>query len=191
MASSRSSHDHVVHRCKTIAPQAKGLAYAAAYTIAIDRLVRHSARHGHAETRLVGRNEVHPEEFVTAGATTGKNRLELRTAEQACSSGQALPPWHLPADYRPGLAARRLRPLARRALMIARPDLVAMRARKPWRRRRLILLGWNVRFMTESVSCWCFGDGFDDRMAGRFAPAPVLPRPRHHASVNATPLRKA
>lgn len=44
-------------------------------------------------------------------------------------------------------AERRLRPLARRALMILRPPTVFMRARKPWLRARLRLLGWNVRFM--------------------------------------------
>ncbi len=36
---------------------------------------------------------------------------------------------------------RRVRPLARRALITLRPPLVAMRARKPWVRARLRLLG--------------------------------------------------
>lgn len=49
---------------------------------------------------------------------------------------------------RGGQADRRARPLARRALITRRPPLVAMRARKPWRRLRLILLGWNVLFIT-------------------------------------------
>ena len=40
------------------------------------------------------------------------------------------------------------RPLARRRFSTRRPALVAMRARKPWVRARLILLGWNVRFIT-------------------------------------------
>ena len=38
-------------------------------------------------------------------------------------------------------ADNRFRPLARRALMILRPPLVAMRARNPWVRLRLRLLG--------------------------------------------------
>lgn len=38
-------------------------------------------------------------------------------------------------------------PLARRALMICCPALVCIRLRKPCRLLRLILLGWNVRFM--------------------------------------------
>ena len=42
-----------------------------------------------------------------------------------------------------------LRPAARRRLRILRPFLVAMRARKPWRRVRTSLLGWNVRFITS------------------------------------------
>ena len=42
----------------------------------------------------------------------------------------------------------RFRPLARRALRTARPPLVFIRSRNPWVRRRLIRLGWNVRFMT-------------------------------------------
>jgi len=44
--------------------------------------------------------------------------------------------------------ASRARPFARRRFNTRRPALVAMRARKPWVRARLILLGWNVRFMT-------------------------------------------
>jgi hypothetical protein len=40
-----------------------------------------------------------------------------------------------------------LRPLARRRLITSRPFLVAIRARNPWVRLRLITLGWNVRFM--------------------------------------------
>lgn len=43
--------------------------------------------------------------------------------------------------YRNCQEASRTRPFARRALMILRPDLVAMRARKPCVRTRLRLLG--------------------------------------------------
>src|SRR5262249_16637917 len=39
-------------------------------------------------------------------------------------------------------ALRRWRPRARRAATTLRPPLVAMRARKPWRRLRTSLLGW-------------------------------------------------
>ena len=41
----------------------------------------------------------------------------------------------------------RARPLARRRFRTRRPALVAIRARKPCVRARLILLGWYVRFM--------------------------------------------
>ena len=41
-----------------------------------------------------------------------------------------------------GQADRRLRPFARRAAMTRRPPGVAIRARKPWRRLRISLLGW-------------------------------------------------
>lgn len=43
-----------------------------------------------------------------------------------------------------------LRPSRRRLLMIARPSLVAIRARKPWRRARTSWDGWYVRFMTSN-----------------------------------------
>ena len=42
-----------------------------------------------------------------------------------------------------------MRPFCRRRLRTARPFLVLMRARKPWVRRREVLLGWKVRFMIE------------------------------------------
>jgi len=44
-------------------------------------------------------------------------------------------------------AERRLRPLARRRLIKARPERVAMRARKPCVRARLIRLGLYVKLM--------------------------------------------
>ena len=48
---------------------------------------------------------------------------------------------------------RRLRPLARRRARTARPFLVAMRARKPWVRFCLMVLGWKVRFMICDPIC--------------------------------------
>src|SRR5690554_1142814 len=49
-------------------------------------------------------------------------------------------------------ADRRLRPLARRRARILRPSAVFMRARKPWSRLRLRLLGWKVRLVAISGS---------------------------------------
>ena len=45
------------------------------------------------------------------------------------------------------VAASRLRPFARRRFRIARPAFVFIRSLKPCLRRRLIRLGWNVRFI--------------------------------------------
>jgi hypothetical protein len=51
--------------------------------------------------------------------------------------------------WAPAQAARRLRPFARRRLIMARPFLVAMRERKPWVRLRLSTLGWKVLFIVR------------------------------------------
>src|SRR5690606_36956597 len=53
---------------------------------------------------------------------------------------------------RPGQALRRLRPLARRRARILRPSAVFMRARKPWSRLRLRLLGWKVRLVAMAAA---------------------------------------
>lgn len=68
------------------------------------------------------------------------------------------------------VAARRLRPFARRRFRIARPDLVFIRSRKPCLRRRLIRLGWNVRFIGADphFSAWAIlGVGGAGRSSGR------------------------
>ena len=46
-----------------------------------------------------------------------------------------------PLFFQQYYAERRLRPRARRALIMARPARVRIRARNPWARFRLILLG--------------------------------------------------
>jgi len=48
-------------------------------------------------------------------------------------------------------ADRRLRPLRRRAEIIARPARVRIRRRKPWVRLRRRLLGWKVRLLTGKL----------------------------------------
>lgn len=48
-----------------------------------------------------------------------------------------------------GQAINFLRPLARLRLNTARPAAELMRARKPWVRALLILLGWYVLFMSN------------------------------------------
>ena len=55
-------------------------------------------------------------------------------------------------------AERRLRPLRRRRLRMARPCRVRMRARKPCLRFRRRLFGWNVRFTSlRPASEWKLG----------------------------------
>lgn len=56
---------------------------------------------------------------------------------------------------------RRARPLARRRESTLRPLRVAIRARNPWSRARLILLGWYVRF----IGCRGFGESQQFRPA--------------------------
>src|SRR6185312_5220421 len=68
------------------------------------------------------------------------DRVEVARAREAVAA--------LHARVQRAEAERRLRPLARRRLSIARPARVDIRARKPWRRLRLRTLGWSVRFTT-------------------------------------------
>ena len=65
---------------------------------------------------------------------TSKNRLKLTSRLQSL---------HCRGERQTRVyTASRLRPLARRALMTARPPRVFMRTRKPWVRARRILEGW-------------------------------------------------
>ena len=70
--------------------------------------------------------------IVACRHETARAREPARTAPEGRTNRQAL---------------RRARPLARRALMTARPPRVRIRARNPWVRLRLTSLGWNVLFM--------------------------------------------
>ncbi len=58
---------------------------------------------------------------------------------------------HSTKPIRKDQALSDLRPRARRAFRILRPALVAIRARKPWRRLRTRFEGWNVRFDMGSL----------------------------------------
>ena len=49
--------------------------------------------------------------------------------------------------------AKRLRPFERRRRKTFLPPGVLIRARKPWQRFRLILLGWYVRFISTPQNC--------------------------------------
>lgn len=58
------------------------------------------------------------------------------------------------------------RPFARRRLSTRRPALVAIRARNPWVRARLILLGWKVRFIALNLRRFFRGIRSVRRFAG-------------------------
>ena len=77
-------------------------------------------------------------------------------------------------------AGGRLRPSAPRRLSTMRPFLVAIRARKPWARLRLMTLGWNVLFMVHLYISFCRVTAKASekeaalyRMAGGVAIAPI------------------
>src|SRR5690606_40792865 len=74
-----------------------------------------------------------------------EDRLELSGGQQTLFPTEVST--HHP--FRMSQTVRRLRPLARRRDRTWRPFLVAMRARKPWVRARLRVLGWKVRFMVR------------------------------------------
>jgi hypothetical protein len=123
------------------------LAQAAANTVAFHS-VAHLARHREADARTVR---------IAAPARLQHERAAGRPRSR-CGSPKvrpALQPLH--GNTRLGkarlgktrferaracYALSRLRPCARRAATTLRPPLVAMRARKPWRRLRTNLLGW-------------------------------------------------
>ena len=85
------------------------------------------------------------------------------------------------------VAASRFRPFARRRFKIARPAFVFMRSLKPCLRRRLIRLGWYVRFIAadphsrlfyfSAISLLRFAGRDCERLAGRFAVSSTSPLP--------------
>ena len=77
-------------------------------------------------------------------APCARDRQKLRATQQAADAG-AVQARRL-GQARRYQALRTLRPWARRRAITLRPPGVDMRARKPWRRLRTILLGWKVRF---------------------------------------------
>ena len=84
----------------------------------------------------------HGRDIVDVSTPQGRRRGATTMAGQRLE----LSPLVDPTDQ----ADRRLRPLSRRALMMARPERVRMRARKPCLRARRRLFGWKVRFTAGS-----------------------------------------
>jgi len=97
---------------------------------------------------LPSANRQHGKERVGRSHRVGKDLPEIGGVEQARRSSQALIRNVFGPVAGQAQGMRRWRPLARRAFSTLRPPRVAMRARKPWVRARLIRLGWKVRFMT-------------------------------------------
>ena len=102
---------------------------------------------GKAEARLTPAIlESQQDKAAVAGASRPLEDAAIVTrAEKPSGAGKARGSGARPDNLAQGV--RRARPLARRALMILRPLRVAIRARKPWVRARLIRLGWKVRFI--------------------------------------------
>jgi len=83
---------------------------------------------------VLAREPVEDQEARRDGAPMAIDRVEVARAREAVAA--------LHARVQRSQAERRLRPLARRRLRIARPARVDIRARKPCRRFRLRTFGW-------------------------------------------------
>src|SRR6185503_11302326 len=90
---------------------------------------------------VLAREPVEDQEARRDGAPMAIDRVEVARAREAVAA--------LHARVQRSQAERRLRPLARRRLRIARPARVDIRARKPCRRFRLRTFGWLVRFTSR------------------------------------------
>ena len=107
--------------------------------------------HARPPEAAIGR-ERHPQQLA----------VESTTAAQCGKVG--------PAAARIDQALSRCRPLRRRAFTIARPARVDMRWRKPWRRARLRLWGWYVRFTLQPPGGSGRGQVREMRCGGRSVP---------------------
>ena len=89
----------------------------------------------------------HSEDFRT------RSNSSLRDSRYARGSESPERDWQRPGrgdcSVSVNHTARRLRPFARRDASTLRPPRVAIRARNPCVRLRLMTLGWNVRFMAQ------------------------------------------
>ena len=75
-------------------------------------------------------------------ASLPRDPFKVSRVQQPLRPGKPTAAAFLHRYLEPTVAARRLRPLARRRLRMARPPRVFIRARKPWRRFLRIRLGW-------------------------------------------------
>ena len=126
---------HYVQRRQMAAMQPERLPGHPLQPIALMRLANGATADNHSQPRPLRRiadSENAQLAAVHADLWRAQHPAELPRAVQAATLGETVGP-----DY----ADSRLRPLARRALITLRPALVAMRARNPWVRLRLRLLG--------------------------------------------------
>ena len=141
-AADAGTHDnHQIMAIEQLLMQAKTLSYQALDTVSFDCTACRLDRHGGTEPRMSeavadsqNRNQAISGLDLAAFEhllvlLTGKQPATARVARRCSSQGNA------------GQTDRRARPFARRALITRRPPLVRIRARKPWVRLRLRLLG--------------------------------------------------
>ncbi len=137
---SASDHDRIRVWWKSRALAREGLPKQALDAIAVDRATD-LARHRQPESRsaVIGPSWKHVQDEIAAGvrATLAEHSVEL------CATREPSPTWPLPgAGCDQHQTVRRLRPFARRRLIVRRPARVRMRVRKPCVRARLRFFGW-------------------------------------------------
>jgi hypothetical protein len=112
--------------------------------VASDRAARHLNAHGHPQPCVLAAvgNVMDPEECVARAAAGLACLRKIPGGAELLGGLESETDRGAVAYQRCAPTARRLRPLARRRFRTWRPFLVAMRARNPWVRFRLILLGW-------------------------------------------------
>ena len=98
------------------------------------------ARNHHAKTSLVTTVHARVNTYLFAGRpqSSGQDAMELSCSDQPGGAWEKSSFYDVESVTQ---ALSLLRPFARRLLIKRRPAFVAMRARKPWRRLRLMLLG--------------------------------------------------
>jgi hypothetical protein len=136
-------HEHI-HRRHFLSVHPERFAYHAAQAIAGDGIPGCADADGHAESRLfrVIVDTLDDEKRIRVPLAPLPRAIELGGGVEFLTGLQSVTPGRNFTRQRFSVTARRLRPLARRRFRTWRPFFVAMRARNPCVRLRLILLGW-------------------------------------------------
>lgn len=153
---------HVVawHQLMLLVPEY--VAYDPFYRVARHCPWRQSFRYDHSQARVLrwqcacvcsGRvqHEQSPSGDTPAfqGINVFRGAVQARRRRECGTHCQSWPGPFNRANHADAYTARRLRPLARRALITARPPRVFMRTKKPWVRLRRVTEGWKVRFIGD------------------------------------------